>query len=62
LIEVKVRKNNIEKAISQFKRKVKDSKILLELQDRRFYEKPSITKRKKRLKAKLRMKKNSQNN
>jgi small subunit ribosomal protein S21 len=56
LIEVKVKYNNIEKALSIFKRKIKDSKMLLELQRREFYEKPSAKRRKARLKAKLRQK------
>tara|TARA_Y100000310_G_scaffold122230_1_gene120883 strand:+ start:199 stop:384 length:186 start_codon:yes stop_codon:yes gene_type:complete len=56
LIEVKVKHNNIEKALSIFKRKVKDSKMLLELQQREYYEKPSTKRRKARLKAKLRQK------
>jgi|TARA_B100001964_G_scaffold210825_1_gene245577 small subunit ribosomal protein S21 len=56
LIEVKVRHNNIEKALSIFKRKIKDSKMLLELQQREYYEKPSTKRRKARLKAKLRQK------
>ena len=38
MIEVKVRKGqSIEKAISIFKRKVKDSKILYELREREYY-------------------------
>ncbi len=56
MIEVKVKHNNIEKALSIFKRKVKDSKMLLELQQREYYEKPSTKRRKARLKAKLRQK------
>lgn len=56
MIEVKVKYNNIEKALSIFKRKIKDSKMLLELQRREFYEKPSAKRRKARLKAKLRQK------
>jgi len=56
LIEVRVKHNNIEKALSIFKRKVKDSKMLLELQQREYYEKPSAKRRKARLKAKLRQK------
>ena len=56
MIEVKVKHNNIEKALSIFKRKVKDSKMLLELQQREYYEKPSAKRRKARLKAKLRQK------
>ena len=47
---------SVEKAISIFKRKVKDSGILMEYRDRQFYEKPSAIKREKKNKAILRNK------
>ena len=57
MIKVEVRKGqSVEKAISIFKRKVKDSGILMEYRDRQFYEKPSAIKRKKKNKAILRNK------
>tara|TARA_A100001201_G_C4061295_1_gene192764 strand:+ start:752 stop:958 length:207 start_codon:yes stop_codon:yes gene_type:complete len=57
LIKVEVRKGqSVEKAISIFKRKVKDSGILMEYRDRQFYEKPSAIKREKKNKAILRNK------
>jgi|TARA_Y100001970_G_C14147881_1_gene810901 small subunit ribosomal protein S21 len=60
LIEVKVRKGqSIEKAISIFKKKVKDSKILYELREREFYMKPSLVRKEKKAKAKARMKRQS---
>jgi len=60
LIEVKVRKGqSIERAISIFKKKVKDSKILYELREREFYTKPSEIKKEKKAKAKARMKRQS---
>jgi|TARA_B100001245_G_C22676911_1_gene331025 small subunit ribosomal protein S21 len=60
LIEVKVRKGqSIEKAISIFKRKVKDSKILYELREREYYTKPSQIKKEKKAKAKARIKRQS---
>ena len=37
-----------ERAISEFKRKVKNSNMLKELREREFYEKPSAARRKKR--------------
>ncbi len=59
-IEVKLKRGqSIEKAISKFKRLVKDSKILYELKERQYYVKPSIIKKEKRAKAKARMKKQS---
>ncbi len=60
MIEVKVRKGqSIEKAISIFKKKVKDSKILYELREREFYMKPSLVRKEKKAKAKARMKRQS---
>ncbi len=59
-LEVKVRKGqSIEKAISIFKKKVKDSKILYELREREFYMKPSLVRKEKKAKAKARMKRQS---
>jgi len=60
LIEVKVRRGqSIEKAISIFKKKVKDSKILYELREREYYMKPSLIKKEKKAKAKARRKRQS---
>ena len=60
MIEVKVRRGqSIEKAISIFKKKVKDSKILYELREREFYMKPSLVRKEKKAKAKARMKRQS---
>jgi len=60
LIEVKVRKGqSIERAISIFKKKVKDSKILYELREREFYMKPSLVRKEKKAKAKARRKRQS---
>jgi|TARA_R100001510_G_C7558322_1_gene139334 ribosomal protein S21 len=61
LIYIKVRKNNIEKAISQLKKQVKETKLMLELRQNEFYTKPSALKREKRAKARLRQKKNLNN-
>ena len=49
------KRKSIEKAISIFKRKVKESGILLELRERQEFKKPSAVKRKKRAQAKARM-------
>ena len=43
-----------ERAISEFKRKVKNSDLLKELRDREFYEKPSVARRRRK---KLRLQK-----
>jgi len=43
-----------ERAISEFKRRVKNSNLLKELRDREFYEKPSVARRRRK---KLRLQK-----
>ena len=55
-IKVEVRDGNLEKALRLFKKKIKDSRIMLELRDRQEYTKPSLIKRRKRNKAINRMK------
>ena len=60
MIEVKVRRGqSIEKALSLFKKKVKESKILYELREREYYMKPSAIKKEKKAKAKARIKRES---
>jgi small subunit ribosomal protein S21 len=44
--------DTIERALKQFKRKVMNTKLLKELRERQEFEKPSVTERKKKLKAK----------
>jgi len=62
LIYVKVREGqSIEKALSILKKKVKESKLMLELREREFYTKPSVIRKEKKAKARLRHKKNSYN-
>ena len=56
LLHVEVKDNNVEKALSLFKRKVKNSGLLKELRDREYYEKPSIKRRRRRKLQKLRNK------
>ena len=53
-ISVKVVNNKYEFALRKFKKKVKDSGILHELQQRQFYVKPSAIKRDRRAKGRLR--------
>ena len=61
MIYVKVRNNNVEKALGVLKKKVKESKLMLELREREFYKKPSDIRKEKKAKARLRNKKNSHN-
>jgi|TARA_R110002020_G_scaffold62999_4_gene168041 small subunit ribosomal protein S21 len=56
LIYIKVYNNNIDKALSKLKKKVKESKLMLELREREFYKKPSLIKKERNAKAKLRRK------
>ena len=55
-LRIDVYNNNVEGALKKFKRKVKDSEMMLELKKRSFYKKPSELKREKRNLAKLRQK------
>jgi|TARA_Y100000310_G_scaffold320464_1_gene376946 small subunit ribosomal protein S21 len=58
LIYVKVRKGqSIERALSIFKKKVKDSKILHELKEREYYTKPSQLRKEKKARARARIRK-----
>jgi small subunit ribosomal protein S21 len=43
--------DNIKKALKQFKRKTMNTKLIKELRNRQEFEKPSVTERKKKLKA-----------
>ena len=53
-IKVIVKNNNSEKAISIFKRKLKDSGMMYELGEREFYKKKSEIKKEMKNKAKAR--------
>jgi|TARA_R110001592_G_scaffold303705_1_gene575890 ribosomal protein S21 len=61
VIYVKVYNNNIEKALSKFKKQVKESKLLVELREREFFTKKSTKRKELKAKARLRMKNNSNN-
>ena len=61
MIYVKVYNKNIEKALSKFKKKVKESKLLVELREREFYTKKSLKRKEKIAKAKLRRKNRIEN-
>lgn len=57
MISIKVYNNNIEKALRKLKKQVKETKLMLELREREYYVKPSVLRREKKAKAKLRAKK-----
>lgn len=48
---VEVKDNNVDKALRKFKKKIKDSGLMLELKSREYYEKPSAKKRQDKKKA-----------
>ena len=53
-IKVVVKNNNVERALSIFKRKIKDSGLIYELRERECYKKPSEVKKEIKNKAKAR--------
>ena len=55
-LSVKVWNNNVEGALKIFKRKVKDSNLMLELKKKAYYDKPSKIRREKKNMAILRNK------
>ena len=56
MIEVKVFNNNIEFALKKLKRKVKDSRLFIELREKAYYQKKSDIRRELLSKGKLRTK------
>jgi len=56
-VEVRVIDNNVNRAMSQLKRQIGREGFNRELKRRRFYEKPSIAKRKKSIEAERRRRK-----
>ena len=47
-LQVKVYNNNVEGALKLFKRKVKDSNLMVELKEKAYYTKPSKKRREKK--------------
>ena len=54
MLIVKVQKGNINRALKQFKRKFRDTKVIKELREKQYYTKPSIAKRQAKEKAIIR--------
>jgi small subunit ribosomal protein S21 len=50
-IGVEIRDNNIDKALKRFKKKIKNSNLMLAIFENEAYVKPSVKKRQKKLKA-----------
>jgi len=57
IMKVIVRDNQIEKAIKDLKRKLTKEGFFSEIKERRFYDKPSVQKKKKQAKAAKRRRK-----
>ena len=57
IMKVIVRDNQIEKAIKDLKRKLTKEGFFSEMKERRFYDKPSVQKKKKQAKAAKRRRK-----
>jgi len=55
LVSVKVKNRDINKALKMFKRRTMDSGHLMELRERKYYEKPSAVKRKANQQARREM-------
>ncbi len=56
-MEVRVQSRDIEKALRSLKKKLQLDGVFGELKKRRFYEKPSVKKKRKQLEAQKRMRK-----
>ena len=56
-MQVTVQNNNIERAIKALKKKLTQEGFFSEIKERRFYDKPSVQKKKKRAKAAKRRRK-----
>lgn len=56
-MQVIVHNNNIDGAIKVLKKKLDQDGFFAEMKERRFYEKPSVAKKKKRVKAEKRRRK-----
>lgn len=50
-MEIRVRGNNIEKALKDLKNKLSKEGLFKELKARRYYEKPSVKEKRKRIEA-----------
>ena len=59
---VEVKNNHYERAISEFKKRVKNSGMLLELRNREIYEKPTAVLKRKKAAAVKREQKNQKKN
>ena len=57
MLKIPVVKGNINRALKQFKRKFRDTKVIKELRERQYYTKPSKKRRVEKDEAIIRLKK-----
>ena len=55
-LQVRVYNNNVDRALKNLKRKIKDSELMVELRNRSYFEKPSNKNRRKKNLSKTRQK------
>ena len=60
MLIIKVQKGNINRALKQFKRKFRNTQVLKELRERKYYTKPSL-KRRREMDEAIRRSKKQQN-
>lgn len=61
MLKIEVKKGNIERALKEYKGKVIRTRQMREINDRKEFEKPSVTKRRERKKGEYREKKRREN-
>lgn len=59
-IFVRVRNGDLDTALRVFNKKVKDSKLIIQIKENQYYEKPSVKKRRRRMASVLRNKHKSE--
>ena len=57
MLKIPVVKGNLNRALKQFKRKFRDTKVLKELRERQYYTKPSLKRRREKDEAIRKLKK-----
>ena len=57
MLKIPVVKGNLNRALKQFKKKFRDTKVLKELRERKYYTKPSLKRRREKDEAIRKLKK-----
>ena len=61
-MKVEVKNNNVERAISKFKRSVDNDGVLQTYREKQFYEKPSARRRRQKMEGRLRAQRRNKEN